>query len=335
MKKFFLKEPHVIGCEEIDFPEIDPQYVLVKTLRCGICGTDAHSYQGETIFGKVFPFNIGHEICGKVEAIGDDVSSVQKGDIVAINPFYTCGCCEPCQTGHENNCDNKTTIGLQGPGGFSDYVYVPASSAVKADSEDYDALTLVEPLSTVVYGYQKLCIDSTKKVLIKGVGPIGLMFLQLAVADKPKHITVTDFVESKLNNALKLGVDTIHCPTEGSTLPFAQYDVIIDCTGSISSMRSNMDMLAFGGQMMLFGICSADLAMEIKPFQLYQKDALIHASFALNRHSFRVALNMIVNNRIRTDLLIDKVVPRSELEKSILSMANGQADGKIIIDTTR
>ena len=335
MKKLFLKEPRVIACEEIDLPAMDPQYVLVKTLRCGICGTDAHSYQGETIFGKVFPFHIGHEICGQVEAIGERVSNVKKGDTVVINPFYTCGCCEPCQTGYENNCDNKTTIGLEGPGGFSDYVYVPASSVLKTASKDYDALTLVEPLSTVVYGYRKLCLNGTKKVLIKGAGTIGLMFLQLAVADKPKHITVTDFVETKRTHALLLGADTVHCPAKETPLPFAQYDVIIDCTGSIASMQSNLDILAFGGQMMLFGICSADSAMEIQPFRLYQKDASIHASFALNTQSFRLALNMIAHNRIRTDVLIEKIVPRSELEKSILDIAKGRTNGKIVVDTTR
>ena len=100
-------------------------------------------------------------------------------------------------------------------------------------------------------------------------------------------------------------------------------------------MQTTVDRIAFGGQILLFGLCTADAAMEIKPFRLYQKDASILTSFALNKPAFRKAVALLENGKIRTDLLIDSVRPLSELENSIREIAAGKAGGKIVIDTTR
>ena len=75
--------------------------------------------------------------------------------------------------------------------------------------------------------------------------------------------------------------------------------------------------------------------MEIKPFRLYQKDASIMTSFALNKHSFRKSIALLEAGKINTELLIDSVQPLSELENSIRRIAAGKASGKIIIDTTK
>ena len=98
-------------------------------------------------------------------------------------------------------------------------------------------------------------------------------------------------------------------------------------------MQTTVDRLAFGGQILLFGLCSAELSMEIKPFRLYQKDASLMTSFALTKHSFRKAIAMLESGQINTELLIDSVRPRARLEQSILDISQGRSAGKIIIDT--
>ncbi len=340
MRQTLLTAPLKIESREVPLPKIEPNGVLAKTLRTGICGTDVHSYSGETIFGKVFPFHIGHEICAVVEEVGSSIKNLQKGDIVVINPFFTCGECSACYLSMENNCMHKTTIGLKGFGGFSEYVYVPATSAFKIQSRDYNAMSFAEPLSTVIYAFDKLRIDPTKTVLINGVGPIGMMFTQLIKSANVSHLVVTDFNKEKLRLARKLGVDLALCPkddednTKLKKLSQEGFDIIIDCTGSASSMQSTVDCLAFGGQILLFGICTAEATIEIKPFQLYKKDATILSSFALNKQAFRKAIALLENGHINTKILIDDVVPFSQLEESIKKIAAGKANGKIIIDTT-
>ena len=338
MRQILLESPRNIRSLSVSIPEIEPGWVLAKTLRTGICGTDVHSFFGETIFGKVFPFHIGHEICAVVEESGG--KNLRKGDFIAVNPFFTCGVCEACQMGAENNCENRTTIGLRGPGGFSEYICLPEPSAVKINGDDFAAMSLTEPLATVIYGFEKLRIDPTKSVLINGVGPIGLMFLQLVFQTNARRIAVADLNSEKLKKARGIGVDFALNPSdESDSVRFSAmckegFDVIIDCTGSIQAMKACLDSTAFGGQVLLFGICPADATIEISPFALYKKDVSVFTSFALNRASFRKAAALLESKRIDAGVLIDAVLPLSELEGAIRKISSGGANGKIIIDTT-
>ncbi len=341
MRQTLLESPKVIKCIETPLPQVQPGWILAKTMRTGICGTDVHSYFGETIFGKVFPFHIGHEICAIVQSAGEGCVNLKEGDVIVVNPFFTCGACEACYRGQENDCRNKTTIGLKGFGGFSEYVYVPAASAYRVNSDDYAAMSLVEPLATVIYGFDKLRVDPTKTVLINGAGTIGLLFLHLFKSADVAQVTLTDLNRAKLDNALDMGADEAFCITdEAEAARFAArkaqgFDIVVDCTGAIQSMQSCVDAIAFGGQILLFGLCSPDKSMVIEPFALYKKDAAIFTSFALTKQSFCKAVALLENKKIDVGGLIDAVVPLAELENSINLIAQGKANGKIIIDTTR
>lgn len=341
MRQVILEAPERIRSIETALPAVKPGWILAKTMYTGICGTDVHSYYGETIFGRVFPFHIGHEVCAEVIETGAGCRNLAKGDIIVVNPFFVCHSCNACYAGMENNCLHKTTIGLKGPGGFSEYVYIPEASACKTESRNYVAMSLTEPLATVVYGYDKLRVDATKRVLIQGAGPIGLMFLQLFIQAGVKETTVLDFNKNKLKAAKELGADEALCPLKEEEnkrfqkLCGSGFDIVVDCTGSISSMQNSVERITFGGQILLFGLCAAQAVMEIKPFELYQKDAVIMASFALNRYAFVKAATLLEHGKINTDLLIDSVQPLSELENSIRRIAEGKADGKIIIDVQK
>ena len=88
MRKVILADVRRIEYIEVPKPEIRPGWVIVKLLRCGLCGTDVHNYYLETIFGKDrYPFHMGHETCGLVDEIGEGVEGLRVGDTVVINPF--------------------------------------------------------------------------------------------------------------------------------------------------------------------------------------------------------------------------------------------------------
>lgn len=336
MRRLILTGPQKIEIKDEPLPEVKPGWILIKTLRCGICGTDAHGYMGETIFGKVFPFNLGHEVCGCIEKVGNEQSHFEAGDLVVINPFFTCGSCAACYMDRSNDCSSKTTIGLKGPGGFSEYILVPETSTYKANKDiDVNRLTFAEPLADVIYAIEKINITNSMNVLINGVGAIGLMFLQLVLGYKPKSITVADFNKDKLKKAKELGADVIINPKVDTEHESALYEVIIDCTGSAASVSQSINKIAFGGQFLNFGVCPIDSKFEIKPFDLYKKDAVYISSFALNKSSMQKAVDLLSSDRFNTEVLIDSIQPISEFENSLHKMIEGQSSGKIIIDTTR
>jgi 2-desacetyl-2-hydroxyethyl bacteriochlorophyllide A dehydrogenase len=335
MRDIELQSEQKLHIFEHEIPELKEGELLIKTARCGICGTDVHSYYGETIFGKVFPFHIGHEVCGYVEKVQGSNSTFEVGDLAVINPFFTCNSCPACLMDRSNDCENKTTIGLKGPGGYSEYIIVPETSTLKVKKGfDIDRLTLAEPLADIIYAKEKLEINSNMKVLIVGVGSIGLMFLQLMKGHMFESLAASDFNNNKLEKALKLGADVVYNPQNNDVIT-EKYEIIIDCTGSAASVKQDINYLAFGGQLLSFGVCKSDAKIEISPFDLYKLDAKFISSFALNKSSMQKSLAILYSSSFDSDTVIDSVRPVSELEECLKEIHDGKVDGKIVIDTTK
>ena len=335
MRKVVLADLGKIEFQEVPLPEVKTGWVRVKILRNGLCGTDVHNYYKETIFGKDrYPFNMGHECCGIVDAIGDEVKNVKPGDMVVVNPYWTCGQCEPCLSGYNNNCDHLTTIGLTGPSGNSEYTVAPAASVLKARSDiDPTILAFTEPLGTVVYAMDKLKFSPLHDVLIIGAGSIGLLFFQMLKNAAINSLTVADAVDEKLEFAKSLGAKRVINPVK--EVDPQKYDIIIDCTGSARVAESNVDRAKFGGQILIFGVCPIDSEIKIKPFDIYRMDLMICATFALNYSAFQRALHLIENDRIDVRPLLAGVYPVGQLEECIQQVHAGKISGKVIIDCTR
>lgn len=335
MRKVVLAAVGKLEYQEAPLPETRYGWVRVRLLRCGICGTDVHNYYKETIFGKdAYPFHMGHETCGVVDAVGDGVQGLRVGDQVVINPFWTCGACEPCRMGSNNNCEHRTTIGLTGPSGNSEYTLAPAASVIKTDPNvDPTLLAFTEPVATVLYALDKLKLDATKDVLITGAGPIGLIFLQLLKHAQINSLTVSDILEGKLHLAKKLGADRVINTAKEEDR--RKYDVIIDCTGIPQVVEQQFRKVKFGAQVMIFGVCPIDSTVTLHPFALYSHDVTICTSYALNSSAFTRALHLIQSGRIDIAPLLAGVYPVGMLEECIHNIKAGKINGKIVIDTTR
>lgn len=335
MRKVVLTAVGKLEYQEAPLPALRPGWVRIKVLRCGLCGTDVHNYYKETIFGKdAYPFHMGHEVCGIVDGVGDGVRDLAVGDKVVVNPIWSCGGCKPCRLGQTNHCEHKTTIGLTGPSGNSEYTLAPASAVVKTDPEgEPDLLAFTEPVATVLYGLDKLRINSTHDVLIVGAGAIGLIFLQILKNAQLHSLTVADVVEEKLAFAKTLGADrvvnTAVQPDEN------KYDVIIDCTGSAKVVEEDFKKVRFGAQVLIFGVCPIDSEITLKPFDIYNNDLSIHASYTLTPSAFQRALDLIQSGRIDVGALLAGVYPVGQLEEWIQAVKAGKVNGKIVIDATR
>lgn len=333
MNQTKLQNPFEIVTEEVPMPDVPEGWLLIKTACCGICGSDIHAYSGETIFGNVYPFHIGHEVAGYVEQTGSPNSLFKTGELVVINPFFTCNSCESCFMDRSNDCKNRTTIGLKGPGGFSEYILVPETSTYRArHSVLPERLCLAETIANVIYALDRVRWDSKKNVLIIGAGAIGMIFVQLVRGYFPLSITVCDLNSDKLEQVKKLGATRAVLPAE---LGNGEYDIIVDCTGSAECVGNSIHKLAFGGQLLSFGVCHSEATFAANPFELYKKDATIISTFALNKSAMQKAVDLLEGDDFNTDILVDSVQPIEALEASIVKMKEGRTRGKIIIKTIR
>ena len=142
-----------VGSVEIPKPTPGPSEVLVRILACGVCRTDLHVVDGELPDGPI-PIVPGHEIVGRVESVGRDVTAHAPGDRVGI-PWlgWSCGICEFCRSGRENLCRYARYTGYQLNGGYAEYSVADASFCFPIP-EKYDDVHAAPLLCAGLIGYR-------------------------------------------------------------------------------------------------------------------------------------------------------------------------------------
>ena len=142
-----------LAISESETPHPQGNQVLVKVKSVGVCHSDLHLLEGGydlgdgqfmkvTDRGVKYPVTPGHEIVGTVEDIGNNVSSIEKGDQVLVFPWIGCGECPACKVKNENLCDTPKSMGVFQDGGYSDYALIPSFKYLaKLDGVDPDAAT--------------------------------------------------------------------------------------------------------------------------------------------------------------------------------------------------
>src|SRR5262250_3851274 len=169
---------------EVPKPKFGPTDVLVKVKVASICGTDLHIYQWDQWAQRRIhpPLIPGHEFCGTVEAVGDEVTSVKEGDFVSAEMHVACGKCLQCRTAEAHICQNVKIIGVDADGAFAEYVVIPESNIWKLDPEiPQEYASILDPLGNAVHTVLAGEI-AAKTVAVTGCGPIGLFSIAVARA---------------------------------------------------------------------------------------------------------------------------------------------------------
>lgn len=337
MIQVYLEGPRRLVQEEVPLPEPAAHQVLVRVRACGVCSTDVHSYEGQTIQGNRYPFHPGHEVAGEVHRSGAECRTLREGDRVVVDPFFACEQCPACREGLQNHCSDRKTIGIVGPGGFSDFVVVPEKNAYRFGRMGFSQAAFAEPLATVIYGARRLGLRCGERLLIAGAGPIGLLHLQLALRSGASQVVVSDLNPRKLKLARELGaaeaVPVADARAAGRLGEIAGrgFDAVIDCTGVPQVLEQSLGLLGRGGRLLVFGVCPQESAFPLRPFDLYRRDLSIVGSFALNRSAMKAAVELLDAGRIDTERLTAAVLPRERLEEALASIRDGRVDGKVVI----
>src|SRR5260221_4585205 len=143
-----------LSLESAAAPAIGATDVLVRVSATSICGTDLHIYGWDRWSqGRIKPpVTLGHEFCGVVEKIGDEVEAVKTGDFVSAEMHVNCGHCHQCRVGEAHICQNLKIIGIDQDGAFAELVKIPAANIVKLDPaipERYGEI--LDPLGNAVH----------------------------------------------------------------------------------------------------------------------------------------------------------------------------------------
>mgnify|MGYP001220268839 FL=1 len=187
-------------------PEIGPGELLVKVLASGICGSDVMEWYRRD---KV-PLVLGHEVSGVVVAAGEGVSKFKVGDRVAVTHHVPCNTCHYCLSGHHTMCETLLKGTKFYPGGFAEYLRVPAINVDRGtfpvpDHVSDEEASFMEPLACVLRGQRQLDAKPGQTVLVLGAGISGLLHIPLARTLGAGLVVAGDTIPYRLEKALEVG----------------------------------------------------------------------------------------------------------------------------------
>jgi len=216
MKALVYRGPKTIGYESVPDPTIeDDRDAIIKVDKCSICGSDLHIYHGET-FSEDVGYCIGHEAVGEVVEVGRSVKQLKVGDRVMISAAVGCGQCRSCLAGNVVNCETNSgrCYGLSSAlqGSQAEAVRVPAADFNAARIPDGitadQALMLTDAMATAWFGVRNADIKPGATVAVVGLGPIGLMAAEGAIAMGAARVFGIDLVEGRRAMGRTIGLET-------------------------------------------------------------------------------------------------------------------------------
>lgn len=327
MKAIVCESPLKMPVLNVVIPEINPDEVLIKVARCGVCGTDVHIYKGEYI--ATMPVVLGHEFSGTIERLGKNVLNFKPGDRVTVEPNINCEKCYYCQIERRNQCLNWSGIGVTRNGAFAEYVIAPEKNTFSIGELSYEEAAFVEPVSCALYGLQQTKIQLGAEVLIFGAGPMGLLLMQMANKGNASKVAMVEPHKNRRSLAEQLGCrylfsSAVDLKKNMSKIAPLGFDVVIDATGVPTVVESCFQNAKMGATIVMFGVCPKEDKITVSPFDIFKNDWHILGTFA-SCATFHQAIKMIQEKKVMVKPLISHTLPLidfSDVQKILNSDPN-------------
>lgn len=326
MQAAVMTDIETLEFEDRARPSPDADEVLVRITDVGICGSDLHYYEEGRIGDFVVdsPIILGHECAGEVAEVGSDVTSVESGARVAIEPGVPCRMCEFCKRGAYHLCPDIVFMATPpDDGAFVEYVLWPADFVYELpENVSSVAGALGEPLSVGIHACRRAEVELDDTVLVTGAGPIGMLALEVARAAGAGDVYVSDVVPSKLDRAADRGAadtfdvrerdlaEAVASATDGSGI-----DVVIEASGAEPVYGSILDAVRRGGTVTCVGLPEVS-TIPIDITKAAVKEVDLYGSFRYS-NTYREAVDLLRRGEVDLEGIVDQEFPFEELETAL------------------
>jgi propanol-preferring alcohol dehydrogenase len=266
---------------DVALPEIGPADVLVLVAACGICHSDAHYRAGVSPIDSL-PVTLGHEVAGRVESVGEEVTHVLPGDHVYVHYLVSCGCCGFCSAGNEQFCTKAQMIGKHRDGGYAEYIKIPGRNVFALPDEisfEQGAVMMCSS-ATALHALNKARLKRGDSVAIFGFGGLGFSALQLSRAFGCQEIYVVEVNPAKLASIVELGAVAIDATAGDPAQQIREatrgngVDVSLELVGSALTMGQAVRCLSILGRAAIVGLTTESMAL-LPYTELINKEAEI------------------------------------------------------------
>lgn len=329
----------LLGPFQINRRDPGPHDVVIEIAFCGVCHSDIHQARDEW-GGSIFPMVPGHEIVGKVSAVGKDVKHYKVGDKVGVGCFIdSCRSCEYCKQGMEQFCDkgmNQTYNGYEKDGktptfgGYSTQIVVDENYVLRIPNNlplDKAAPLLCAGITTYSPLHQ-WNIKSGDKVGVVGLGGLGHMAVKIASA-MGAEVTVFSTSDKKQADAMRMGAKNFANTNNKNTFDdYANYfDLIINTVSANIDLNKFLNLLKVDRSMVLVG--APEKPTEISAFPLIMKRRRLAGSLIGGIKETQEMLDFCGKHNITSDV---EVIPISKINEAYDRMVKGDVRYRFVID---
>ena len=335
MKAAVIYGPMNIKVEEIEMPAPGYGEVLIKVKAAGICGSDLHYHRSKSE-NSAKRIMSGHELSGKVTAIGDGVSRFVVGDRVGVEPLLGCGKCRFCLMGEYQLCKELTHPG----GGFREYTVLREDKVfLLPDNVSYEEAAILDCLAVGVHAIHRAGTTITDSIAVMGDGAIGLSVLEVAKATEVRKAALIGHHNSNLEIARKVGADiAVNSLTDDVTEEImrltdgAGCDVVFETVGGSSdTMEKAFQIAKPGGKIVVIGIFTREMSMDLlKPLR-YEIDIIFSYSYSTWKGipEFEIALDMLSRGMLDAKSLITHRFPLDRINDAFQAALNKSESGAL------
>ena len=323
------------GIVESELPEPGRGHVRVAIEACGICRSDSLFASG-AYPGTAFPLVCGHEIAGRIDAIGDGVEGWDTGERVAVGWFGGHdGTCLACREGDFIHCEHIQIPGYSYPGGYSEAAVVPASALARIPDE----FTAVEaaPMGcagvTAFNALRRSLADPGDLVAVLGVGGLGHLGVQFANRMGFETVAISRGAD-KENEARELGahhyVDGAEGDVAGRLQALGGAKVVLATANSSDAMGATIDGLRHNGELVVVGADAAPI--RVSPFQILATSKTVHGHPSGTARDIEETLRFAALTGVRP---MTETRPLEEVESAYDRMMSGGARYRMVLTTGR
>jgi S-(hydroxymethyl)mycothiol dehydrogenase len=340
---------------QILVPDPGPGEALVRVQACGVCHTDLHYREGG--IGNDFPYLLGHEAAGVVEATGPDVTGLEAGDFVILNWRAVCGQCRACRRGRPwycfatHNASQKMTLTdgtvlspALGIGAFAEQTLVAAGQCTKVDPAIKPEVAgllgcgVMAGLGAALNTGQVGRGDSVAVIGCGGVGDGAVLGARLAGARK---IIAVDVDDRKLDWARQFGatdvinsretdpVAAIRELTEGNGA-----DVVIEAIGRPETYEQAFYARDLAGTVVLVGVPTPDMRLELPLLDVFGRGGSLKSSWygdCLPSRDFPMLVDLHLQGRLPLNKFVSETIPLDQVESAFARMQRGEVLRSVVL----
>lgn len=312
-----------------------PGEVQVEVAYVGICGTDLHILHGSMDARVSMPAVIGHEMSGRVAAVGEGVTGWATGDPVTVMPLDWDGTCPACRAGHQHVCQNLDFVGIDSPGALQGRWNVRADLLVPLPRDlSLEHAALVEPVAVAVHDVRRSGLGAGDRVVVLGGGPIGVL-IGIVARHAGAEVLVSEPDPGRRALVEGLGLETLD-PTAADLVGAvdertggAGADVVFEVSGAAPAVLAATSVAKVRGTVVVVAIHPRPVPVDLQ--RVFWRELRLLGARVYERTDFERAVELLAAGVVPAAGLVTEVVGISRVADAFAALESGQAM-KVLVD---